>query len=236
MFNKSLSNGQERIMNDQLALQLKAFEAGKKVEDNGMPTKNNDMPFEWPNKLTPDQRILLGVGLQEIRRKKGFTQDTLSRRMGIDKQMICAIEGGKRHRVKRSLLNQFGHHLQTDMHHLMQSVINSDRVIPVHQRRNTKEHDSFSSPPVNLGKLAPVSTNIIAPFSSDNDDSGLIFEQDFSYRLVGDDFQFKLFVSKEDFKLEFKNKKDDCTLHFEAVREPNSTFVAALKKIVSLIQ
>lgn len=238
MFSKSLSNGQERIMNDQLAQQLKALEVSKKVEANSFPVTNKNMPFEWPDKLTADQRILLGVGLQEIRKKKGFTQDTLSRRMGIDKQMICAIEGGKRHKVDRALINQFGHHLQTDMFSLMESVVNSDRVIPPHQRRSEQksEQDPYFNPhSVNLGKLAPISASTIAPFPAHDDDGSLICDQDFNYRIAHDDFEFRLHVSNEEFHLLQKFGNNEHTI-YKGSRKANNVFLSALKKMVSLIQ
>lgn len=183
----------------------------EKFDVHGITTRKS---LGWPEKLTHDQRELFGIGLKDLRNKLGYAQEYLGKLCNFQIGYVSNLENGKVASISFGLLGTLAHNLQNDLIDLMKSVLTP-----------AKNHNTTNN-----------ETDQRRAYTR-REPSGLIFDQERTYKLRGDGFEFRCSIDDGRYKLEMiEAGASEDVLIWKGTNSSAPTFVAALKQIAKLIE
>lgn len=221
--NRPTANG-AKPLNQQLAEQLRQLEEKEDKQYQAQPYLKDPLPgtadassFRWPDKFTPDQRILFGMGIKDARNKCGYSQNSLARLCNIDSQIITRLEAGGIAKVDKVLIKKIGHILRDDFNELMMSVCND-------------------KPAVTSTPVAPGVVRVTNGLCAIAQPPTLEFAEEQTYKLKGHNFELKGNVGANTFKLSIIVNNKEEVIIYEGNKDKNHLFLQAMDKIVEKIK
>ena len=174
------------------------------------PKSDSVFDFEWPEKFTPDQRVVIGEGIAAARKKAGITQTGLERLCDLGGNTISNLENGKVARIEKALLKKISFHVRDDFNQLIKDACDLYNPKAKAERKNA---------------MMAVESRL------------LIDEEDrqVTRNIKGPDFHLRVVISNDNFKLVMVEESIE-QLIYEGKRTRDALFLEALDKVVSIVK
>lgn len=204
-------------MKEQLQAQLKALEEKEKsgtiidMRDSQKVSeekvKNEDLSFQWPEKFTQAQRIIIGEEIARLRKQiPGMTQTKLERLCNFGDTHISQIELGKKV-IDKAMLKRIGFHLNNDFNQIVKEVCGSPELF----KKESKKEAIIA-----LGDR-------------------LIEDEERVFRIRSQDFELKCMLSNHQYTLWMVVEGIE-QLIYDGKRSKDCLFIHALEKIIKMVK